>query len=156
MRTTHFMYMLCYRVAPLALMLCACGTAPQGFEYRNGSQISDARIEGAIDLTQSLAPRAIGLNGWVLTVFDTQTELENYCDPEALGCMNPGSHLIGTSWPDDPKFNPASAAVIAHELGHVYYYNTTGDLDYAHEHSEWFDLAVPSSICSRVFDANRY
>lgn len=47
--------------------------------------------------------------------------------------------------------NGSSAADLAHELGHVYYYQTTGDSDHNHTHQEWFDDYTIGSITNQVY-----
>lgn len=159
-------------IAKLALAIAlglsgACGVMPSSngaLDIRNGSPaVSIDTIDAVIAYTDTLTPDGspIDLHGYTLTVWDTVADAQRACIAvDGVACTVIGdSHTIDTPWPseygsyDTATLDAISAAALAHELGHVYYFETTGDSDAAHTHTEWFDVNDPSTVCGRVYDA---
>lgn len=148
-------------------MLAACGgaeqTATSPVDILNGSPVvADETIQAVIAATQAIAQSEIDLDGYTLTVFDSVEGSHEACSKfsgeSAVGCTVISTKEIDTPWPvefsgyDRATLNAISAAVIAHELGHVYYFQTTGDPDATHSHDEWFNKDDATSVAGRVYD----
>jgi hypothetical protein len=171
--TMNAMQIAAFRVlvkfGPLLLALCACAAAPSTFDpsapvdVLNGSAyVTDDRIETVIDTVQSLAPSPVILDGWTITIDGDMSETIDYCGKPAGACSDTGTKQMHVAWTGASQYvtqtaaNAAAASNLAHEMGHLYYLQTTGDPDADHTHAEWFSLSDPTSICSHVRDANKF
>lgn len=157
------------KFGPLLLALCACAGAPSTFDPNapvdvlNGSpDVTNETLQKVMDLTNQLAPKAVNLNGWSIIVYSTVEESHSHCTSttgEGDGCVDPLIHTIHVPWPseyngyDAATLRAESAEVLAHEMGHVFYFQTTKDFDHNHTHKEWFNQDDATSLCGRVYDA---
>lgn len=147
----------------MAVLCTACGPS---INMNNMSPISDDVIYDVIDLTNSLLDEPVDMNGWTIHIYSTNEEAYQVClngaGPNAGGCSNAKQKVIWCWWADYNEFNPAdglapvngsAAACIAHEMGHGYYYDTTGDSDKTHVHwDEYFGLYEEGSIVNQVWN----
>lgn len=142
--------------------LFGCGgaaEAPHAVDVLDGSPVvTDAQLAAVISLTNTLAPSPVDLTNYTVTVHDSVESSQAACTGDA-GCTVIVAKTINVPWPveynglDRATLNAISAAALAHEMGHVFYFEMTGDPDHNHHHAEWFDLNRIDSVCGRVYDA---
>lgn len=147
-----------------ATLVTGCGVdnsdnANKPLDVLNGSHVSDGVIYSVIDYVNEVAPAHVNTDNYTLTVHGTVEESMEACGGEGeVGCHNKGLKYIHTPWPseyedyDAATLNAISAYTLCHELGHLYYYNTTGNSDHNHTHTEWFDGNKVDSVCGKVYD----
>jgi hypothetical protein len=68
--------------------------------------------------------------------------------PIALGCTTAEDGTIHVGAVDGQAF---SAFILAHELGHNWYYQSEGYSDTHHEHLEWFNDSDQASVVYQIF-----
>jgi hypothetical protein len=124
--------------------------------------------ELALDVVDAVRQAAAGLpdlDGYSIYLHGTLAESRAAC-AGSDGCSATTAHYIHV-----PFIDPASemltperatglvARLLAHELGHVYYFEHDGDADGTHTHTEWFDyhnqLSMGGAI-ENMFEARHY
>lgn len=118
------------------LALTACFPKPPT-HFINDSAYPDGYFLKVWSACESLAESEIDLEDFTVHVYEEEDAFRNACpDVDSLGCTDGESHIdilgaVGTNFPDVGR-------ATAHQLGHVFYKQTTDDIDGAHKHLEWF------------------
>jgi hypothetical protein len=133
------------------LAVVGCGTDQQHAQldiYNDTTAVNTTTIQDIIVMVNAITPNGstINLDNYSLTVWDTLEALRKQCQdtPKVVGCTSIHDKLIDTVWLSGlngttiEQENGYSAGILAHELGHIYYHQTTGDADATHKHQEWF------------------
>jgi len=154
-----------YMIAlPFLIAFCACGSEPgPGLQIINLSEYPDSFAESIIQATQDVSGVNIGLSGFTLTM---TAHVGDSCGApgEASACTNLQSQHIYSPFVSadslpvavrQSNLNVDAAGLLCHELGHIYFYQASGDGDPKHAHSEWYNYSQPGTICyavSQVFN----
>ena len=140
--------MLAYYIGPMLVMVCGCGAEMPPMQMVNNSSLSSELFDEVIATTEAVAGDAIDLSGWTLNVHSAVGE---GCTG-AAACSNMGLKTINIPAPESADIGTI-AGVLCHELGHVWFYQQTGDSDHDHEHmTQWFGYNIEGSVCYRVAD----
>lgn len=162
----YHLTMLAARTLPWLLMLCSClhtPLTPGPLEVQNSAEVDIGAVYAVFEQVEALVEPAVDLSGYTIEVLPTWEASNAAClkagGPEGvIGCTSIGLRHIIVPWPlaregwTEPQIYGASAAILAHELGHVYYTQTEADSDHEHVHKEWFYLADRTSVTGRVYD----
>jgi hypothetical protein len=146
-------------VSIIFLLTTACTFKPyneeEPFKIVGADDDIVSQLSAAVEFTKLIAPGSLDTNGYLIQVFYTIEDVTENCEYDTkthtlLGCAVPVYRLINVEWADNyPSLN---ATVLAHELGHAYYYERgEGDGDFHHKHTEWFNINEQDSICNQVF-----
>jgi hypothetical protein len=141
--------------------LAACGFHPYNEnaspDILNFSpNVSIDYINEVIDYTNTITPngKPVDLRGYTIRIEDTYDDTTETCNTKHtpgeidLGCTFVDMRFMSVSWDERGKKIPEGyhAATITHEMGHIYYYQRTGDADVNHKHMEWFVDIYEESI----------
>lgn len=148
------------------LFAAACGTDTHIIQpldiYNDTTVVSTDTLHEVIAFVNTITPDGseIDLGDYWMGVWGTQEAVVKECNnnSEAWGCTSIENKTIDFVWisydphhPTDEEMNGASAGILAHELGHVYYYETTGDADPNHKHTEWFAQDGSDSVWLKTY-----
>lgn len=118
------------------LALTACFPKPPT-HFINDSAYPDGLFYQGWALVEQLSQADIDLTDFTVHVYEDEDAFHNACpDVDGLGCTDGEHHIdilgkVGTNF-------PGVGRATAHMLGHVFYKQTTDDIDGAHKHLEWF------------------
>lgn len=147
------------------LLGSACGTDTHVIQpldiYNDTTVVSDKYIQEVISFVNTITPNGetINLGDYWLGVWATKDTLVKNCadNSEAWGCISLENKTIDIVWisndsaATDEEMNGASAGILAHELGHLYYWQTERDADPNHKHTEWFAQDGFDSVWLRTY-----
>lgn len=146
-----FLVLLPYAAAiALLVMLFGCGEAPAPLEVRSDvSEYDLAWTQQVIADVEVLSGAVIDTEGMVVHYVAERNPADCVrASPIALGCTTVEDATIHVGAVDGQAF---TAFILAHELGHNWYYQSEGYSDTHHEHTEWFDESDPESVVDQIF-----
>ncbi len=129
-----------FLLPPFFLLLGACLPKPPVASFTNDSAYPDKLFEQGWALTEMLSNEDIDLSEFDVHIYEDEAAFRNACpDVDGLGCTDGHSKLaiLGAVGTDFPSVGRA----VAHQLGHIFLYQTTRDIDGSHNHAEWFGEA---------------
>lgn len=145
------------------LLLVGCGNETR--EYSIWDCNSNSRsilVQQVIDRVNSLVPQSVDPSDYSISLLPYQSDVAEACprsNPQTvLGCTHIYYKDMYSMWAmehrdyDNAKLNGLGAQILAHELGHLYFFQTEGNSDNNHSHSWWFDHNNPSSITGTIQD----
>lgn len=104
----------------------------------------DQKLVNAVEQTQNFVQiclsEELDLSTITFETVDAQSKVLKDCggpDSAAVGCTEV-SDKETTTFLAPFSDTPTEVEIIAHEIGHWYYFTTTGDSDHTHQHNEWF------------------
>lgn len=151
----HYYLFNLARVALPMLVLFGCGSTPNPPRWVNTSTYPTSNAEDVWATTEAVAGAAIDLDDYTIYMWP---HVGGGCPAGVAECTNPEAHVLNSAWPTAAELNStqeatnrALAGLFCHELGHVHFFEVSGDSDHNHLQTSWgYDYNTPGTVCYSV------
>lgn len=143
----------------IAALVGCDGEALPPLQIVNESSYSEAFARAIVADVEAQVDETLDLGGFTLHMTAHAGDGCGAGPDGGTACTNLETHHMWTpfvtasSLPvvvSQARLNFDAAGLLCHELGHVYFYETTGDGDASHMHTEWYDYNAPGTTCYAI------